>query len=181
MERPRDYKPDIAVLLGPTQPNPAVVASVASTSTARPVANGDACSSQTGDSNFVAAVRSAAQLAALPGRASASGGAPSGAPSATAAAAGSAAAGGLGPASSKGGPRDLSLPADQSKQDEVFIGGLPSNWKAQQVYMQLTHACRLGGGGRLHVVIAHSALVATLYGSCCRPSSCQPNNCMFGH
>jgi hypothetical protein len=25
------------------------------------------------------------------------------------------------------------LPADQSKQDEVFIGGLPSNWKAQQV------------------------------------------------
>jgi hypothetical protein len=26
------------------------------------------------------------------------------------------------------------LPADQSKQDEVFIGGLPSNWKAQQVW-----------------------------------------------
>jgi hypothetical protein len=29
--------------------------------------------------------------------------------------------------------RDLAQSADQSKQDEVFIGGLPSHWKAQQV------------------------------------------------
>lgn len=127
VERPRDYNPEVAVLLGPTQPNPAVVAAIASSSLPRPAANGDASSSHAADSSFVAVGRTASLPAAHPGRASAPGSIPAGSGPAAAG------AGGAGAACSKGGPRDLSLPADQSKQDEVFIGGLPSNWKAQQV------------------------------------------------
>lgn len=33
----------------------------------------------------------------------------------------------------KAAAQDLAPAGDQGKQDEVFIGGLPSHWKAQQV------------------------------------------------
>lgn len=92
----------MAILLGPTEPNPAVLAAVSGSATGSTAAGG----------SFVAAVRSRAAAAGHAGRAQAGGGAA---------------------ASSKVNPRDLLLPADQSKQDEVFIGGLPSHWKAQQV------------------------------------------------
>jgi hypothetical protein len=119
--RPQDYNPEVAILLGPTQPNPAVCAAVARAAAASTAANGDACSHAVSNSSSAAAagMRSALPLPAAAGRSSAAGGPASAGPS-------------------KGGPRDLLLPADQSKQDEVFIGGLPSNWKAQQVRTVLT-------------------------------------------
>lgn len=140
VERPQDYNSEAATLLGPTEPNPAVYAAIAGSGVSPATVNGDACSHAVG-SSFASAVRSASLPAAsggLAGRASATGGAAVGAQGAGAAA---------GAACSKGGPRDLMLPADQSKQDEVFIGGLPSNWKAQQVgnsaWVQHLAACRL--------------------------------------
>lgn len=126
VERPQDYNPEVAILLGPTQPNPAVCAAIAGSSAASASANGEVCSHAVG-SSFAPAVRSASLPAGAggpAGRISAAGGAH---------AAGAGAGAAAGAACIKGGPRDLMLPADQSKQDEVFIGGLPSNWKAQQV------------------------------------------------
>lgn len=133
--RPADYCPQAAVMLGPTEANPAVLAAVAQTTAAIAAADGDegraagsaACASNGNGSSFAAAVRSCAVPAAV---AVTHGGRPL-APTAAGGGAGAAAADGS--AAGKGGARDLLLPADQSKQDEVFIGGLPSHWKAQQV------------------------------------------------
>jgi hypothetical protein len=87
----------------------------------------------------VAAVRSRAAAAGHAGRAQAGGGAAA--------------------ASSKVNPRDLLLPADQSKQDEVFIGGLPSHWKAQQVsHIGRTYS-RLRLGGAANRTFAREPLV----------------------
>lgn len=159
MERPQEYCPQAAVLLGPTEPNPAVCAAVARSMLGHAASKGDACAAHAAaaaaaaGSSFVAAVRSVAPHAAAAGptaghlsRVSAPAAYPAGAsPAATAAAAGSAAC-------SKGGSRDLVLPADQSKQDEVFIGGLPSHWKAQQVGGAV--AC----AGRLHACMCYAGI-----------------------
>lgn len=157
VERPAEYCPQAAVLLGPTEANPAVLAAVAHSTAAVAAAEGAAgsaaCASNGTGSSFAAAVRScavpAAVAAAHGGRPSASaaagGGAGSTAPGPYLASVpgGAGAPAADGSAAGKGGARDLLLPADQSKQDEVFIGGLPSHWKAQQVGVVLTDVARL--------------------------------------
>jgi hypothetical protein len=165
VQRPRDYDPSAAVLLGPCEPNPAVIASVQRAAGHQPLAPTEAAgteeqslsqaaavraiitqpdapqsSSSSGIGTFAAALRSGAcdsqpspKVAAAPDcpqiagshESSTSAVAPSDAP-----ASGSSCRPG---ATSGGAMHDLLPAADQSKQDEVFIGGLPSHWKAQQV------------------------------------------------
>jgi len=146
VQRPRDYDPSAAVLLGPCEPNPAVIASVQRAAGHQPLAPTEAAapqsssSSSSGIGTFAAALRSGAcdsqpspKVAAVPDcpqiagshESSTSAVAPSDAP-----ASGSSCRTG---AASGGAMHDLLPAADQSKQDEVFIGGLPSHWKAQQV------------------------------------------------
>lgn len=142
VQRPREYSLDAAVLLGPTQPDPAVFAALARG------ADGPqpAAQQQQQQPPWLAGNQQPSSMGgpasgklAGPGFNSSSGGNFSNLgriSSGPASGRGLAAA--SGPHSGSGIAcrsmlRDLAQSADQSKQDEVFIGGLPSHWKAQQV------------------------------------------------
>eukprot|EP00878_Enallax_costatus_P025643 GHUV01027454.1.p1 GENE.GHUV01027454.1~~GHUV01027454.1.p1 ORF type:complete len:292 (+),score=105.60 GHUV01027454.1:240-1115(+) len=153
VQRPRDYRPDAAILLGPCQPDPAVLAAVSSAAQqqhhnmapagdkghyggypAAPAAahwppvlvNGNSSSY----SNHPAKQNAAAVDAAY-SNASRMPNAPAEAPPSEAMHAGP------GGSNSSTAAQDLAPSGDQGKRDEVFIGGLPSHWKAQQVRQQL--------------------------------------------
>ncbi|KAF6256884.1 hypothetical protein COO60DRAFT_57976 [Scenedesmus sp. NREL 46B-D3] len=145
VQRPREYILEAAVLLGPTQPDPSVFAAFARGADGPlaamqqqqqqqqqlpwPAGNlqhnsmgGPASGKLAGPALHSSNGSSLAHLSRL------SNGPASGRGSAAA----------NGPHSGSGIAcrsmlRDLAQSADQSKQDEVFIGGLPSHWKAQQV------------------------------------------------
>ncbi|WIA31001.1 hypothetical protein OEZ86_001042 [Tetradesmus obliquus] len=141
VQRPREYSLDAAVLLGPTQPDPAVFAALA-----RGADGPQPAAQQQQQPPWLAGNQQPSSMGgpasgklAGPGFNSSSGGNFSNLgriSSGPASGRGLAAA--SGPHSGSGIAcrsmlRDLAQSADQSKQDEVFIGGLPSHWKAQQV------------------------------------------------
>uniref|UniRef100_A0A383VA07 RRM domain-containing protein n=1 Tax=Tetradesmus obliquus TaxID=3088 RepID=A0A383VA07_TETOB len=145
VQRPREYSLDAAVLLGPTQPDPAVFAALARGADGpQPAAQQQQQQQQqppwlAGNQQPSSMGGPASGKLAGPGFNSSSGGNFSNLgriSSGPASGRGLAAA--SGPHSGSGIAcrsmlRDLAQSADQSKQDEVFIGGLPSHWKAQQV------------------------------------------------
>lgn len=168
VQRPREYRPDAAVLLGPCQPDPAVVAAVSNTAQQQHHRGPPLAAAAAGDKGQYSSYPSAATSAQWtpgyvnnyhcsntssvsnhPARYGAAAGSDTAAYSngskmqgmpVAASAAAQDEAGHAGPGGSSSScsaaAQDLAPSADQGKRDEVFIGGLPSHWKAQQVRQQ---------------------------------------------
>lgn len=140
IQRSPDYRADAAILLGPCQPDPAVIAAVAHStqqqhrSIAVPFADQGQYVSNGAASGPTSWQHAGTGVSAGDtGRCYPNSMIPVREPVPTPAESGGSHAAG----------QDLTPAADQSKQDEVFIGGLPSHWKAQQVRLMFIchHRC----------------------------------------